>query len=627
MIVQCDKCETKFRISDEKVSDSGVKVRCSKCAHVFVVRKDATAALGAQTRSTTVKVKPETLASIASGSQRVASGPGRAPVLPPAAPSGLGRMPNIPSASTTQQAMTALGFGSAPPRKSSLPPVPAFPTNPDQRPSGLPAFPDSTRRELPSFPGSAPSGDRFPETTSEATTEQIKLPASAPPSDPFPKLPSAPGDFPPPDPFAELGSRPGEEPFPKAPSSPGGFPIPSPSSDPFASIGSAPGEEPFPKLPSAAGADPFAQLGSSPGAPPPAFGTDPFADNPSAPDPFAGGVNPLSQPAGTRSDSNPFQNPPAPGPDLHQAGDRSKPSSDPKTGMFPPPPDPERPRTNVEQLVPSGATEDDPFAELENEAPSPGFEGTAEPPPMTDYLPEEEPFPESAPARSFTVARIALGKAGMADGEMSHAKTAIAAAYQEEETAPKGIGAWPTMLGAVAGLAIVLFLFPGLLVGRGVELGAMEELLHIGPRPLLPESLEEVSPEGARVTAYEGREGRRMLVISGIAHNGGPERVERVQAVVLMLDGSEVVERRRAVVGVPLDEADLAKIGNAQDLEDAYRAAQSGASPASLVIEPGANARFVVVFPDIPEHVQDRRFRVEFVKAPVERAEKTDATR
>lgn len=40
MIVQCDKCKTKFRIPDEKVSDSGVKVRCSRCAHVFMVKRE-----------------------------------------------------------------------------------------------------------------------------------------------------------------------------------------------------------------------------------------------------------------------------------------------------------------------------------------------------------------------------------------------------------------------------------------------------------------------------------------------------------------------------------------------------------------------------------------------------------
>lgn len=41
MIVECDKCSTRFRIADERVTDRGVKVRCGRCSHVFVVRRDA----------------------------------------------------------------------------------------------------------------------------------------------------------------------------------------------------------------------------------------------------------------------------------------------------------------------------------------------------------------------------------------------------------------------------------------------------------------------------------------------------------------------------------------------------------------------------------------------------------
>ncbi|MEK7679971.1 MAG: DUF3426 domain-containing protein [Deltaproteobacteria bacterium] len=38
MIIQCDKCSTKFRLEDSKVSTSAVKVRCTKCQNVFVVQ-------------------------------------------------------------------------------------------------------------------------------------------------------------------------------------------------------------------------------------------------------------------------------------------------------------------------------------------------------------------------------------------------------------------------------------------------------------------------------------------------------------------------------------------------------------------------------------------------------------
>lgn len=38
MIIQCEQCQTKFKLDDSKVTDKGVKVRCAKCKHVFTVR-------------------------------------------------------------------------------------------------------------------------------------------------------------------------------------------------------------------------------------------------------------------------------------------------------------------------------------------------------------------------------------------------------------------------------------------------------------------------------------------------------------------------------------------------------------------------------------------------------------
>lgn len=39
MIIQCEKCQTRFRLDDSRVKDKGVKVRCTKCKHVFTVHK------------------------------------------------------------------------------------------------------------------------------------------------------------------------------------------------------------------------------------------------------------------------------------------------------------------------------------------------------------------------------------------------------------------------------------------------------------------------------------------------------------------------------------------------------------------------------------------------------------
>lgn len=40
MIVKCEQCETRFKIPDEKVTEKGVKVRCTKCQHTFRVKRE-----------------------------------------------------------------------------------------------------------------------------------------------------------------------------------------------------------------------------------------------------------------------------------------------------------------------------------------------------------------------------------------------------------------------------------------------------------------------------------------------------------------------------------------------------------------------------------------------------------
>jgi predicted Zn finger-like uncharacterized protein len=41
MIVECGQCKTKFRVADDKITPAGVKVRCSKCKHIFTVVRGA----------------------------------------------------------------------------------------------------------------------------------------------------------------------------------------------------------------------------------------------------------------------------------------------------------------------------------------------------------------------------------------------------------------------------------------------------------------------------------------------------------------------------------------------------------------------------------------------------------
>jgi len=41
MIIQCEKCKTRFKLDDSRITASGIRVRCSRCSHTFIVRRDA----------------------------------------------------------------------------------------------------------------------------------------------------------------------------------------------------------------------------------------------------------------------------------------------------------------------------------------------------------------------------------------------------------------------------------------------------------------------------------------------------------------------------------------------------------------------------------------------------------
>src|SRR5438270_10212000 len=43
VVVQCPNCQSKFRIADDKVTDRGVRVRCTSCKNVFQVKKPGAA--------------------------------------------------------------------------------------------------------------------------------------------------------------------------------------------------------------------------------------------------------------------------------------------------------------------------------------------------------------------------------------------------------------------------------------------------------------------------------------------------------------------------------------------------------------------------------------------------------
>ena len=41
MLVTCEKCQSKFKLDDDLVKESGTKVRCSNCQDIFAVYRPA----------------------------------------------------------------------------------------------------------------------------------------------------------------------------------------------------------------------------------------------------------------------------------------------------------------------------------------------------------------------------------------------------------------------------------------------------------------------------------------------------------------------------------------------------------------------------------------------------------
>ena len=318
MIVQCENCNTKFKLPDDKVTDRGVRVRCVKCQTTFTVNK----------------------AGVVAGSSQ-APPPGTPGLAPPSAAPRPAAPAPVRSA-PAQSAEDLLGFGAPPTRSAPPTGKPASGMRPKMMPSALdasmeaapsqafqptmdlgggleldmshaaasapppapmarPAAPPPPARS-PSIPpvsgmraAAGGSGREFEVDDSDSGSLELDLPSAlAPrPSTPAPPTNSNLGfdPFAAPPPMPALGRMPASDPSLSAPTSP--YRVPNPPPMPmarpvpaFAMPPAAPAIDPF-AIPSAASApvaaspadfDPFSDglLASAPAAPSLA-GDDPFA--------------------------------------------------------------------------------------------------------------------------------------------------------------------------------------------------------------------------------------------------------------------------------------------------------------------------------------------------------------
>jgi predicted Zn finger-like uncharacterized protein len=175
MIVKCEQCQTKFKIPDDKVTDKGVKVRCTKCGHTFRVTKDSAAP--------------------ASGAVPVAPPVAKPVGLDSADPFSRFGQPNaVPKEEQTRPGVFALGVeasrmpdlgrpGAAPPSSRPAPAPPPLPVPAATSPFDFGSL-------VPPPPAAAP-----PPTGAPAPFDFASLVAASPPAPAKPVSGPAPFDF------------------------------------------------------------------------------------------------------------------------------------------------------------------------------------------------------------------------------------------------------------------------------------------------------------------------------------------------------------------------------------------------------------------------------------------------
>ncbi len=637
MIVKCERCQTRFKIPDEKVTDKGVKVRCTKCQHTFrVAREDASSAT-----PTPAVPSPEGAARPPAPPRagtplevpKTSAPPGKAPGRPGGA-SGLDSLFDAPGGSPAAS-------GVATPR------------------GGTPAIlPRLSSLEPPKTPGTIEL-DPLLEFMGENTptpTEALKLAAKAAvpnkpagalalgPAQPKPAVPaSKPAQGAAPVPVQVPARRPAPAPVPaKSP-----VPVPAKSPTPAQPVSSAP---PAPKPAQGAAPVPVQVPARSPApaqpgsrAPMSFEENDPFAlppdDAPTAPatptlPPRSAAPAPVFEEMEGLEGNNPF------------VSFEAAPTI-PATPTLPPAPAPKPARSAAPVPVPAAAPNemegldgDNPFASFDPVAalPPASAKGPAapNPAPAASGIPDWGAPPQgSAPAgipdwgATQTVAATPIAKANApternpfpdfpGPGEAAPgrevpanlpapkptpAPPVIAAQPPKKEEAAAG-GKGSRLVQRLAGVAAQLVLVAVLVVGLvavgsawlndgRVELSAVLS----PPPPLLAKDLSN--------GLYELRDGRTLFFVRGEVENRGPAPT-RVKAEVVMYDGDQRVKSAEGLVGAVPTAEELHALGNASEA-DALRARLDAAA---REVAPGARAPFIVIFYEYPSDLAGFRLEV-----------------
>src|ERR1700722_4616394 len=109
--VECESCKSPFQIDERRVPPAGLKMRCPKCGHSFLVTTPGTDLPEAKPAAPArpAAAAPPTAPPVAPARPQAAAAPPAPPIAPPAAPKIEGPKPKNPLKST----MVGVGGGDA----------------------------------------------------------------------------------------------------------------------------------------------------------------------------------------------------------------------------------------------------------------------------------------------------------------------------------------------------------------------------------------------------------------------------------------------------------------------------------------------------------------------------------
>lgn len=594
MIVKCEQCQTRFKIPDDKVTEKGVKVRCTKCQHTFRVKKegDSTAPAVGAIPDPFAKFGPATPAPEPSEETRPhmfiagvqATKSGDVSALSPSfeaqadlpreafeSPTRVGPLPSAPPgrkplADPAPFDFSALGPPThvAPPaaRPSAFEPQP-FDFSALAPPPGPPAT-DVTQRAA--MPGP-------PQKPSMFEPQPFDFSGLAPPPDPAPtdvtakpRPPQKPSSFEPqPFDFSSLGSEPPPTHAPPAPIKP----VPATSAfepQPFDFSSLEAGGPPPPPPPMPAQRQPPA-----PPRPPPS------APKRSAPPPAPAAPPAEAVPAfnlGPALELGPapaLESPPPPPDALPSQGGGLLADVPPDTGSL--------------------SIEVDGGLEASPESRGALFEMPA------GAEPTENQLSPAQPQEQVAVAKIQLKKVSAEQLAKPTAGETSSAARK----AKRGVVAmvW-NVLSGTALLALV-----AVLVAVVLNEGKVDAVLSWSKLKSLFTTPRELVAFDISNGLYDTRAGRPVFYVRGEVKNRGSS-AGRVKVKAEILDGEDLVRAAEGWVGATPSPEELYAVATADDLTKlAARLA-----PSAVRLQPGAEGSFLVTFYEYPPDLKDFRVRV-----------------